>query len=148
MKELAYFSQFSLFLQRELALLGRNSNLIGQPVCLFFLIALLFPFSFPIQQASQGGLLGQIGAPVIWVAALLAIMLSLESLFKEDFHDGALEQWRVCKVSLPLVVLAKIMAHWLTTTSILILIMPDIKIEELIQRLTWHPKPTMHPTWV
>jgi heme exporter protein B len=60
-------------------------------------------------------LLARIAAGVIWVAALLAAMLSLERLFQNDFDDGSLELLVLAPVPLEVVVLAKVGAHWLTT---------------------------------
>jgi heme exporter protein B len=61
---------------------------------------------------------------VIWVAALLATLLSLEGMFRSDFEDGALEQMVVSPHPLSVLVLAKICAHWLTTGLPLIVLAP------------------------
>ena len=59
--------------------------------------------------------MARIAAGVIWVAALLASMLSLERLFQTDYEDGSLELLALGPVALEFVVLAKVAAHWLTT---------------------------------
>ena len=119
---------FTLFFKRECQLLLRNSSAIGQPLCLFVLIALLFPFSVPSDSLGGNGVLSQIGGSVIWVAVLLALMLSLESLFKDDLRDGLIEQWLIGHRSLPLAVFAKVAAHWCTTGLALVLMAPIIAV--------------------
>src|SRR3546814_8623511 len=57
-------------------------------------------------------LLQTISPGLVWVAALLAVLLSLDGLFRSDFEDGSLEQWVVSPHPLALLVLAKVLAHW------------------------------------
>jgi heme exporter protein B len=61
---------------------------------------------------------------IIWVAALLATMLSLDGLFRSDFLDGALEQMLLSPHPTSVLVLAKVVAHWLLTGLPLILMSP------------------------
>jgi heme exporter protein B len=70
---------------------------------------------FPLALGPQPELLRAIGPGLIWVAALLAAMLSLPRIFTADYQDGALEQMILLSTPLSLLVLAKIFAHWLTT---------------------------------
>ena len=72
--------------------------------------------------------MSQIGGSVIWVAVLLALMLSLESLFKDDLRDGLIEQWLIGHRSVPLAVFAKVAAHWCTTGLALVLMAPIIAV--------------------
>jgi heme exporter protein B len=111
---------FILFCQREWTLLFRNTSNLIQPLCFFAIIALLFPFSLPAENA----LLARIGGGVIWVSAVLATLMSLDSMFKADFNDGALEQWLIHPRSLPLAMLAKVFAHWSATGLLLALFSP------------------------
>ena len=111
---------FTLFCQREWTLLFRNTSNLIQPLCFFVIIALLFPFSLPAENA----LLQRIGGGVIWVSAVLATLMSLDSMFKADFHDGALEQWLIHPRSLPLAMFAKVFAHWSATGLLLTLFSP------------------------
>ncbi|MNO93493.1 Heme exporter protein B [compost metagenome] len=60
----------------------------------------------------------------MWVAALLAVLLSLDGLFRSDFEDGSLEQWVLSPHPLPLLVLAKVLAHWLISGLALVLLAP------------------------
>lgn len=109
-----------LFFQREWQLMFRNTSSLIQPLVFFIIIALLFPFSLP----AESNLLQQIGGGVIWVAAVLAVLLSLESMFYTDYHDGTLEQWLIHPRSLPLAMLGKVLAHWTATGLILALFSP------------------------
>jgi len=109
-----------LYFQREWQLMFRNTSSLIQPVVFFIIIALLFPFSLP----AEGELLQKIGGGVIWVSAVLATMLSLESMFHSDFHDGTLEQMLIHPRSLSLAMLGKAIAHWSATGLILSLFSP------------------------
>ncbi len=111
---------FMLYAMREWQLLFRNSSTLAQPLCFFVIIALLFPLSLPAENA----LLQRIGGGVIWVSAVLATLLSLESMFKPDYHDGALEQWLIQPRSLTLAVVAKVFSQWSATGLILTLFAP------------------------
>jgi heme exporter protein B len=61
---------------------------------------------------------------IIWVAALLSTMLGLDKIFRDDYHDGSLEQLIASSYPLPLTVLAKVFAHWLITGLPLVLMTP------------------------
>lgn len=111
---------FLLYLSREWRLLFRNTSHLVQPLCFFIIIALLFPFSLPVENA----LLQRIGAGVIWVSAVLATLLSLDSMFKMDFRDGVIEQWLISPRSLSLAMLGKVIAQWSATGLILALFAP------------------------
>ena len=81
-------------------------------VVTFFIIAVVL---FPLGVGPEPNILARISSGVIWVAALLASMLSLERLFQPDYEDGSLELLALQPVALELTVAAKIIAHWLTT---------------------------------
>ena len=102
---------FSLLLRRELTLSLRQANESAAAVFFFLLAALLFPFGV----GPEASVLARIAAGVIWVMALLAAMLSLERLFQVDYEDGSLELLAVAPVPMEVIVLAKCVAHWLTT---------------------------------
>ena len=78
----------------------------------FFVIAVTL---FPLGVGPELGLLSRIAPGAVWVAALLAALLSLDRLFVADHEDGSLEQLMLGTLPLELVVLAKTVAHWLTT---------------------------------
>lgn len=79
---------------------------------------------FPLAVSPDGNLLSQIGAGIIWVSALLAAMLSLESMYRDDYNDGTLELLLIQSGSPYSVVVAKIICHWLTSGLPLVIISP------------------------
>jgi heme exporter protein B len=90
------------------------------PIFFFILVVSLFPLGVgpgPV-------ILSTIAPGVIWVAALLATLLSMERLFRSDFEDGSLEQMLLSPHPLALLVLAKVTAHWLMTGLPLLLVSP------------------------
>ena len=96
---------------RELTLALRGS--IGTLMTVvFFVIAVTL---FPLGVGPELGLLSRIAPGAVWVAALLAALLSLDRLFVADHEDGSFEQLMLGTLPLELVVLAKTVAHWLTT---------------------------------
>src|SRR3546814_9565573 len=88
-----------------------SSDLAWLAVLFFVLTAALFPFGI----GPEPNLLARVAPGIIWVVALLAVLLSLERLFLADFEDGSLEQILLSPLPLELAVLAKVLAHWLTT---------------------------------
>ncbi|MDP2227494.1 MAG: heme exporter protein CcmB [Moraxellaceae bacterium] len=107
-------------LVRDLRLALRQPGDWLTPLGFFLLVVTLFPLAVT-PEASQL----QLMAPgVIWVAAMLAMLLSLDSLFRQDMEDGALEQMLVAPSPLPLLVLAKVLAHWLQTGFLLVVLSP------------------------
>jgi len=113
-------STLLLNFKREWKLMFRNTSSLIQPLVFFIIIALLFPFSLPAEAA----LLQKIGGGVIWVSAVLATLLSLESMFHADYHDGTLEQALIHPRSLSAAMLGKVIAHWSATGLILTLFSP------------------------
>ena len=102
-------SSFSLFIRRESALLWSNQENIVQPLFFFLITVSLFPFSL----GNDPDLLKLIMPSISWVAIVLAIMMSLSSLFRGDYEDGSLEQWLIGNRSLSLITLAKVLVYWL-----------------------------------
>jgi heme exporter protein B len=96
---------------RDLRLALRQRSDAGLVVLFFVLTAALFPFGI----GPEPNLLSRIAPGVIWVTALLAVLLSLERLFLADYEDGGLELLALAASPLSLTVLAKVLAHWLTT---------------------------------
>jgi len=97
-----------LFIQRECRLLWNNQENVIQPLFFFVITVSLFPFSL----GTDADLLKTIMPSVSWVAIILAIMMSLNSLFRSDFEDGSLEQWIISGRSLAMISLAKVLVHW------------------------------------
>lgn len=114
------FSAMQALFKRDVLLAFRNPSDLINPILFFVIIVTLFPLAI----SSNTNLLLKIGPGVIWVAALLSIMLSLGSLFHQDFEDGALEQMLLSPHPLSLLVLAKVLAYWLVAAMPLILVTP------------------------
>lgn len=102
---------FLRLVARDLRLALRQRAEAWLVVLFFVLTAALFPFG--VGPAPE--LLARIAPGIIWVVALLAVLLSLERLFLADFEDGSLEQLLLVPLPLEFVVLAKVLAHWLTS---------------------------------
>ncbi len=111
---------FISLLRRDLMLAYRHRAQMMNPLLFFVIVVSLFPLGLD----PEPELLHTIAPGVIWVAALLAAMLSLDSMFRSDFEDGSLEQLLLTPHPLPLLVLAKIVAHWLVSGLPLILLAP------------------------
>ncbi|ROR29479.1 heme exporter protein CcmB [Inmirania thermothiophila] len=111
---------FLAMLRRDLTLAYRHRGELANPLLFFVIVVTLFPLGV----SPEAGLLARIGAGVIWVAALLAAMLSLDSIFRSDFDDGALEQMLLSPHPLSMLVLAKVAAHWLVTGVPLLVMAP------------------------
>lgn len=107
-------------LARDLRLAVRQGGATLMAVVFFLLTVSLFPLGV----GPEPGILARIAPGVLWVAALLAAMLSLDRLFQADFEDGSLEQIALSGLPLSLVALAKAAAHWLTTGLPLLLAAP------------------------
>ncbi len=84
---------------------------------------------FPLGVGPEPQLLRRMAAGVVWVAALLAAMLSLGRMFADDHQDGTLEQWLLAACPLPLLVGAKIAAHWLVSGLLLALMSPLLALQ-------------------
>ncbi len=84
---------------------------------------------FPLGVGPEPALLRRMAAGVVWVAALLACMLSLSRLFADDWQDGTLESLLLAAYPLPLLVLAKLAAHWCSSVLLLVLISPVLALQ-------------------
>lgn len=101
--------------------LALRQGLDAVMVLMFFVITVTL---FPLGVGPEPNLLARMGPGVIWVAALLSTMLSLDRLFQHDYEDGSLEQLLLSPVPLEALVLAKVIAHWLLTGLPLIIAAP------------------------
>ncbi|MCH8926001.1 MAG: heme exporter protein CcmB [Proteobacteria bacterium] len=102
---------FLQMVARDLRLALRQRADAGMVVLFFVLTAALFPFAV----GPEPNLLARLAPGIIWVTALLAVLLSLERLFLADYEDGSLELLALAPLPLEATVLAKALAHWLTT---------------------------------
>lgn len=111
---------FALVVRRDLTLAVRRPNQWVQPLAFFAVVTLLFPLGYTPELAK----LRLIAPGVLWVSALLAAMLSLEPLFRDDAEDGTLEQLVLSGQPLAWLVLAKTWVHWVITGLPLTLMAP------------------------
>jgi heme exporter protein B len=116
---------FMTIIKRDLTLAMRRRTDIFTTLFFFVIVVSLFPLGI----GPELDTLRLIAPGVVWVAALLASMLALERLFAVDFADGSLEQMLLTPQPLSLLVLGKIMAHWLVTGLPLVLISPLLGIQ-------------------
>jgi len=117
---MSLISAFFAIIRRDLILAVRLRAEAVNPVFFFILVVTLFPLGV----GAETKLLQSMAPGIIWVSALLAAMLSLDSLFRSDFDDGSLEQLLLSPHPLTILVFAKIIAHWLVTGLPLLLIAP------------------------
>ena len=111
---------FFHLLLRDLRLALRNRHELANPLIFFVLVVTLFPLAVtPTAETLQ-----TMAPGVIWVSALLAVLLSLDRLFKQDYEDGSLDQLMLSPNPLVILVLAKVTAHWLLTGLPLVIIAP------------------------
>jgi heme exporter protein B len=109
-----------MLVRRDLRLALRQGGDAAMVVAFFFLAVMLFPFGV----GPELEVLQRIAAGIVWVTALLAALLSLERLFLADYEDGSLEILALMPLPLEFQVLAKALAHWLTTGLPLTLVAP------------------------
>ena len=117
---IAHKSPLIALITRDIRLALRQGADSLMVIFFFVLVVVLFPLG----HGPEPAILAHISAGVIWVAALLAAMLSMERLFQNDYSDGSLELLILSPVPLELQFLAKAAAHWLTTGLPLIIVAP------------------------
>ena len=111
-------------MQRDLLMAWRRSSDIFSVVMFFVLAVVLFPLGV----GPELDTLRKIAPGIIWVAALLAAMLSLDQLFQSDADDGSLDLLLLAPIPLETIVIAKCCAHWMGTGLPLILVAPILGI--------------------
>lgn len=112
-------------LVRDLRLALRRRADTLSALVFFVLVASLFPLGVGPEPA----LLRSMASGVVWVAALLAALLSLGRLFADDYQDGTLEQLLLSACPLPLLVASKMLAHWLCSGFLLALVSPLLALQ-------------------
>jgi heme exporter protein B len=112
-------------LRRDILLAFRRRSDVATTLFFFLIVSSLFPLGIGPEPA----VLNSIAPGVLWVAALLAGMLSLTRLFAADFADGSLEQMLLAPQPLTLLVLAKVFAHWLICGLPVVLLAPIIGLQ-------------------
>ncbi len=116
--------RFLSIVHRDLRLALRQGSDSVMVVMFFVLTVVLFPFGI----GPDGNILARVASGIIFVAALLASMLSLERLFQTDYEDGSLELLTLSPLPLEIIVLGKVTAHWLTTGLPLMIASPLLAI--------------------
>ncbi len=106
--------------QRDLRIALRRSGDTLQPVGFFVVVTALFPLGLD----PQVSLLRDIAPAAVWVGALLASLLALDLLIREDAQDGSLEQLALCGVPFAGLMIAKTAVHWMLTGLPLVLVAP------------------------
>jgi heme exporter protein B len=117
-------SRLVAIVARDLHLALRQGFDSAMAVAFFVIACTLFPFGVGPEPQT----LARIAAGILWVAALLAALLSLERLFHADYEDGSLELLALTPLPLSAVVAAKTVAHWLTTGVPLTLAAPVLAV--------------------
>lgn len=111
--------------RRDLSLALRRPADLTSALFFFVIVVSLFPLGIGPEPA----LLKKLAPGVLWVAALLASMLSLPRLFADDHHDGTLEQLALAPYPLALAVIGKVIAHWLVSGLPLALLAPVLGLQ-------------------
>ncbi|MGM0767166.1 MAG: heme exporter protein CcmB [Pseudomonadota bacterium] len=114
------FTAMKAVFLRDLKAAFRQRQDLLNPLLFFVMVVTLFPLGV----SPEVSFLQQAGSGILWVAALLSVLLSLDHLFRHDFDDGTLEQLVLQPQPLFLLVLAKTSAHWMLTGLPLILLAP------------------------
>lgn len=116
---------FMWIIKRDLLLAIRRQSDVLTTLFFFIIVVSLFPLSV----GPEMNMLRTMAPGVVWVAALLASMLSLGRMFSNDYLDGTLEQMLLSPQSLSFLVLGKTLAHWLVTGVPLVLMAPVLGIQ-------------------
>lgn len=118
-------SAIAAVLQRDLRLAMRRKSEVLTAVFFFVVVASLFPLAI----GPEPDMLRKIAPGILWVGALLASLLSLARLFAADYQDGTLEQMALSPTPMPLLVAAKVLAHWLLSGLPLALLSPVLALQ-------------------
>lgn len=112
-------------IKRDLSLAMRSKSDVLTVLSFFVIVVSLFPMAV----GAERDILRQIAPGVLWVAALLATVLSLNRLFEQDYIDGTLEQLILSPAPLGMLVLGKVIAYWLLTGLPLTLLAPLLALQ-------------------
>ena len=111
-------------IRRDVILAFRSPGQVANPMAFLLMVATLFPLGI----APNREVLAELAGGIIWIGALLSVLLSLDSLFKNDQDDGTLDQLLMSPHPLPLLVLVRVFTHWLTSGFCLILMVPLLSV--------------------
>lgn len=113
-------SVFAAVLRRDLLLAFRQRGVLVHHLLFFILVVALFPLGTQADSA----MLVTVSPALLWMAVLLAALLSLQRLFRPDYEDGTLEQYMLSPEPLAIVALAKVLAYWLASGLVFVLASP------------------------
>lgn len=125
MKKLSLFSLLLLVMRRDLVLAMRRRADVLTTLIFFVMVVSLFPLGV----GPEMEMLRKMAPGVLWVAALLSSMLSLGRLFSADYLDGTLEQMLLAPQSLSVLVLGKMVSHWMVSGLPLVLLTPVLGLQ-------------------
>lgn len=125
MNKLSLIGLLSLVIRRDLVLAMRRRADVLTTLIFFVIVVSLFPLGV----GPEIDMLRKMASGVVWVAALLASMLSLGRMFLADYLDGTLEQMMLVPQSLSVLVLAKILAHWMVSGLPLVIMAPMLGLQ-------------------
>ena len=130
---LSPFKLATTVLLRDLRLALRRWDQVLQPLVFFVVVITLFPLAISPELSE----LRRIAPGVLWVAAMLASLLSADALFRPDVEDGTMEQWVLSGQPLPWLLLNKTIAHWLLTGLPLVLVSPIVAVALGVDTMGW-----------
>jgi heme exporter protein B len=119
------FTAFLTVLKRDLILAMRRKSDVTSTLFFFVVVVSLFPLAI----GPELDTLRMIAPGIVWVAALLASMLALDHMFSVDYQDGSLEQLLLTPQPLTVLVVAKVLAHWLITGLPLVMVAPLLGVQ-------------------
>lgn len=111
---------FAGVLRRDLQLALRQRGVLVHHLLFAILVIVLFPLG----TAADSAMLVTVSPALLWIAVLLASLLSLQRLFRPDYEDGTLEQFVLAAEPLPLIALARVLAHWLVSGLVFVVVSP------------------------
>jgi heme exporter protein B len=109
-------------LHRELLLCCRQSRYVLMATLFFVMLIVFFPLTLRPEQA----LLRSVLPGIVWMALLLSLLISSESMFQQDYEQGVLEQWLVSGLPLSVMVTSKVLVHWMCNLIPMIVLSPFI----------------------
>ncbi len=118
--QVSLWQAFCVVLRRDVTIAFRQRSDMFNPIIFFLMVVTMMPLGI----SPQASTLAELAPGLLWVVALLASLLSLDGLFRADYDDGSLEQLVLSPQPLYFMVIAKVLAHWLTTGLPLTIIAP------------------------
>lgn len=128
-------SPFLAQIERDLMIAWQNRQDLGVMLIFFVIIIALFPLAI----GANSAILDPLGIPVVWIAALLAILAGFDRLFAQDVRDGWLDQVSLSPLGLGWYALAKAISHWLTAGLPVLIMTPVMAIMLNIPTIQWPP---------